>query len=132
MRRRLVALAVGFTLLLPLPANAGVVTINPPGITCALGKQVALRFIVAAGSPTVTNRSNRVGVSNNQFDLVPQTDWYTASQSINVPPGAQYTSYTGYRKAFSGNTLGNSSWITLKTPFGQPAPTFSWIGWICA
>lgn len=132
MRRRLVALLVGFTLLLlPLPADAGIVTINPPGIFCSIGKVVALRFTVAAGSSTVTNRSNRVGTSNNTIDSSPVADWYTPSQSLNIPAGWSYTVRTNYRKVFSTNTLGNLSWITLKSPVGQPAPTFSWIGWVC-
>jgi hypothetical protein len=71
-----------------------------------------------------------VGVSGN-LQSNPTSNWYTGWLGINVNPGQTYTRSTGQHKAHSTRYGGGTSYITIHAPTGQPAPTFSWIGWVC-
>lgn len=133
MKRRLIVLIAMVALLLPaLPLNAGTTNINPPGFTCwDAGKRVHLRFTVAAGSSTVKTLSTFVGRAQDPFYLSPSGNWIVNNRAVSVPAGSTYTTTTGYVKVFSTRAGGGLSTITLSSLAGQPAPTFSWIGWVC-
>lgn len=112
-----------------LPADAGQLVIYTPGKTCAVGSDVALRFTVAAGSPTVISMSYQVGASDDVTHLWPATNW-TGTRYPNAGPGVTRTYNTFFSKVFSTNTGGGSSWVALYTQGATP-PSFSWIGWVC-